>query len=120
MSKILIDRVALEQALEALTNCSSEYGHRCSRCDSEIDEGGKVAAALRAALEQDWNPLPLLEATQSSLREHMAEIRRLRALLDQALEALTTPIHEQPFGLKQSAATALRAIEAKLKERNHE
>ena len=37
-------------ALEALGNCASEHGHRCNRCDSEVDEGGKVAAALRAAL----------------------------------------------------------------------
>ena len=43
-------RAAAEQALEALTNCSSEYGHRCNRCDSEVDEGGSVADALRAAL----------------------------------------------------------------------
>ena len=46
-------RAAAQQALEALTNCGSEYGHRCTRCDSEIDEGGKVAADLRAALEQE-------------------------------------------------------------------
>ena len=41
---------AARAALEALTNCSSEHGHRCNRCDSEVDEGGKVAEALRAAL----------------------------------------------------------------------
>jgi hypothetical protein len=41
---------AARAALEALTNCSSEHGHRCNRCDSEVDEGGKVADALRAAL----------------------------------------------------------------------
>jgi hypothetical protein len=33
----------------------------------------------------------------------------LRKAAQQALEALTTPIHEQPFGLKQNAVTALRA-----------
>jgi hypothetical protein len=109
MSEITVDRALLEQALEALTNCSSEYGHRCSRCDSEIDEGGKVAAALRAALEQDWNPLPLLEATQSSLREHMAEIRRLRALLDQALEALVVAWQQNPHWQITEAITAIRA-----------
>jgi hypothetical protein len=41
---------AARAALEALTNCSSEHGHRCNRCDSEVDEGNKVAEALRAAL----------------------------------------------------------------------
>ena len=45
-------RTAAQQALEALTNCTSEYGHRCNRCDSEVDEGGRVVAALKAALEQ--------------------------------------------------------------------
>jgi hypothetical protein len=45
-------RTALEQALEALENCTSEHGHRCSRCDSEVDEGGRVITALRAALAQ--------------------------------------------------------------------
>jgi hypothetical protein len=48
-------RTAAQQALEALENCSSEYGYRCNRCDSEVDEGGKVASALRAALAQ---PVP--------------------------------------------------------------
>ena len=55
--KILIDRAVLEQALEALTNCYSTHGHRCNRCDSEVDEGGNVAAELRAALDQP-QPLP--------------------------------------------------------------
>ena len=50
--KVLIDRSVLEQALEALTNCVSEYGHRCNRCDSEVDPEAKVASALRAALVQ--------------------------------------------------------------------
>ena len=45
-------REAAQQALEALENCTSEYGHRCNRCDSEVDERGRVAAALRVALEQ--------------------------------------------------------------------
>ena len=52
MSTITVDRAVLEQALEELENCTSEYGHRCNRCDSEVDEGGRVAAALRVALEQ--------------------------------------------------------------------
>ena len=52
VDKILIDRFVVEQALEALTNCVSEYGHRCNRCDSEVDPEAKVASALRAALEQ--------------------------------------------------------------------
>lgn len=41
---------AAEAAVEALANCSSQHGHRCNRCDSEVDEGGKVAATLREAV----------------------------------------------------------------------
>ena len=44
------ERELLQQALDALTNCLSEHGHRCNRCDSEIDEGGKLITALREAL----------------------------------------------------------------------
>ena len=50
-------RTAAQQALEALTNCNSEHGHRCNRCDSEVDEGGKVVATLRAALAQQAEPV---------------------------------------------------------------
>jgi hypothetical protein len=49
---ITLRRDVVQQALEALENCTSEYGHRCNRCDSEVDEGGRVVNALRAALEQ--------------------------------------------------------------------
>jgi hypothetical protein len=51
-------RTAAQQAMEALENCTSEYGHRCNRCDSEVDEGGRVVTALRAALaQQEQEPL---------------------------------------------------------------
>ena len=49
---ITLPRNVVEQALEALTNCTSEYGHRCNRCDSEVDPDGNIASALRAALDQ--------------------------------------------------------------------
>ena len=49
---ITLPRSVVEQALEALTNCTSEYGHRCNRCDSEVDPDGNISSALRAALEQ--------------------------------------------------------------------
>jgi hypothetical protein len=38
-----------------------------------------------------------------------ATMSDLRTAAQQALNALTTPIHEQPFGLKQNAVTAIRA-----------
>ena len=57
---VTLPREVVEQALEALTNCTIEYGHRCNRCDSEVDPDGNVASALRAALEQApvaWRPV---------------------------------------------------------------
>ena len=53
--RITIPRTIVERALEALTNCTCEYGHRCNRCDSEVDPDGNVESALRAALEQPKN-----------------------------------------------------------------
>lgn len=49
---VTLPRNVVEQALEALTNCTSEYGHRCNRCDSEVDPDGNIASALRAALDR--------------------------------------------------------------------
>ena len=68
-------RTAAEQALDALTNCSSEHGHRCNRCDSEVDEGGRVADALRAALAAE-QPQPEADerADDEALRREMADI----------------------------------------------
>lgn len=56
---ITLDRSVVEQALEALTNCTSEYSHRCNRCDSEVDPDGNVASALRAALEPQVEQEPV-------------------------------------------------------------
>jgi hypothetical protein len=70
-------RDVLVQALDALDCIYSPLHVR------EINKVGAAMAALRAALaesERDWS---LLEATQESLREHMAEIQRLRAALAQ-------------------------------------
>jgi len=69
------ERELLQQALDALTNCLSEHGHRCNRCDSEIDEGGKLIAALREALAAPqaepvaWY-LPSPDGDDSIFRDH--------------------------------------------------
>lgn len=87
---ITLPRNVVEQALEALTNCTSEYGHRCNRCDSEVDPEGNVASALRAALEQpqgEQGPVPEHELKDvrceccgymTHQREHMGCIRAVQ------------------------------------------
>ena len=55
-------RKAAKQALEALT-CTGEdddLGHRCGHCDDYVDRNGLVRAALRAALEQQAEPVASL------------------------------------------------------------
>ena len=77
-------REAAQQALEALESLQGG----CTDSDDGTVEAitvwcPEVIDALRAALtetNQDWS---LLEATQESLREHMAEIQTLRATLKQ-------------------------------------
>jgi hypothetical protein len=63
-------RTAAQQALEALENCTSEHGHRCNRCDSEVDEGGRVVTALRAALaQQEQEPVAYTGDVARRMRE---------------------------------------------------
>lgn len=68
-------RQAAQQALKELRFYIGCYGKSKSASEAVDD----LEAAL-AKSEQDWS---LLEATQQSLREHMAEIHRLRAALAQ-------------------------------------
>jgi GR25 family glycosyltransferase involved in LPS biosynthesis len=71
-------REAAKQALEALQNCANG--------EDDVLLTRDALAALRAALEQpepfqpDWDRI---EPLQEALREHMAEIHRLRAALEQ-------------------------------------
>ena len=71
---------AMKQALAALENSQSyvEFDWVKNQC-------GRAITALRAAIEQtnDWDEV---EALRASLREHMAEIHRLRAAIEQAQE----------------------------------
>jgi hypothetical protein len=69
--------------------------------------------ALRAAIEQAERDWSLLEATQESLREHMAEIKRLKqrqwvGLTDEEKRQI---VLDDPIDW-------VAAIEAKLKEKN--
>ena len=97
MTSITINRAVVEQALHVA-----------------MAAGYPVAliAALRAALEQqderDWS---LLEATQESLREHMAEIHRLRTALAQQAEPVDADAAYQRW-LGQTHAPALRRMDS--------
>lgn len=81
-------RKAAEQALEALANCNSEHGHRCNRCDSEVDEGGKVAGVLRAALAAEQAPgAEALRRDAELWRRAKADAERWGAALNDASRA---------------------------------
>ncbi len=86
-------REAAQQALEALETCDAAHPSDGGQqwYDEKLVE--PAITALRAALAESGRDWSLLEATQESLREHMAEIQRLRAALAQQAE----PVQE-PFG----------------------
>jgi hypothetical protein len=60
----------------------------------------------------------LLAATQESLREHMAEIKRLKSAQPAPWVNLTDEEMEDLWAI-HSGLPLYRAIEAKLKEKNH-
>lgn len=96
-------RKAAQQALEALCLPCDRWNRR----QTEIINAS--IATLRTALSdtQDWDEI---EALRASLREHMAEIHRLRAAGRQALEALEE--YQQkgaPFMSCDAAVNVLRA-----------
>lgn len=76
-------REAAEQALEYLEQHA-------------IISGAPIRDALRAALSdtQDWDEVEVL---RESLREHMAEIHRLREAAQQALPLYTAPPTREPL-----------------------
>jgi GAF domain-containing protein len=97
---------AMKQALEALENVRSYDKGDLYGLDEDI-------AAIRVAIEQAERDWSLLEATQESLREHMAEIQRLKqrqwvGLTDEEKRQI---VLDDPIDW-------VAAIEAKLKEKN--
>jgi hypothetical protein len=71
--------------------------------------------------KRDWS---LLEATQESLREHMAEIQRLKqrqwvGLTDEEIIEVLHPLVVADLSDEQTDYEIARAIEAKLKEKNN-
>lgn len=81
-------RLASKQALEAL-EAMNPYPA------SKEDQRAGAITALRAALAESGRDWSLLEATQESLREHMAEIHRLRAALAQQAEPVQVAERER-------------------------
>ena len=105
----MTDRELMQQALDALTTYDGTNGEGKRK---------RVLAALRERLAQpnefepDWDQV---EALQESLREHMAEIQRLRqwqGLTDEEVEFIYA---DTGYNDIQMFA---RAIEAKLREKN--
>jgi hypothetical protein len=66
----------MKQALEAL-----EYHTEQTR---PLFKTEHAIVALKEAIAEQQRDWSLLEATQDSLREHMVEIKRLKALLEQS------------------------------------
>ena len=110
---------AAAAALEALEGVLDTYGEPL---DLLSISGGTYEAlqcrdaitALRAALTQSERDWSLLEATQESLREHMAEIQRLQRLQRKPLteEEITQCFKEAGITIKgQRWTNAVRNVE---------
>jgi hypothetical protein len=103
-------------------------GERVASCTSDVCPKSAQPAVQEG---RDWS---LLEATQESLREHMAEIKRLKAAQPVPVKTYSGgkpwPVAPKPWvGLNEEERRHLRkcnqqhdafarAIEAKLKEKN--
>ena len=126
----MTDRELMQQALEAL----EQYTDVVTSVNDPnswitVADGGKpareVITALRERLAQpnefepDWDQV---EALQESLREHMAEIHRLRqwkGLTEEEINSLWDGHVVPVFGKNGiNPIVFARAIEAKLRERN--
>lgn len=76
------EREAMEMALDALEHLQTDIEWQYKSPTRAMLR--KVEKAIRAALANEFNPdWDQVEALQESLREHMAEIQRLRAALAQ-------------------------------------
>ena len=107
----MTDRELMQQALEALTTYDGTNGESKRK---------RVLAALRERLAQpnefepDWDQV---EALQESLREHMAEIHRLRQWQGLTDEEIVLICGECAASHADDIRYA-RAIETRLKEKN--
>jgi hypothetical protein len=116
------DQEYIEDARKALQSIISQ-----DALDKMADNARELGLDYEPPVQEgrDWS---LLKATQESLREHMAEIKRLKAaqpavpLTDEQIEHLWETRVSQPcpsYPLEKSDWVQFaRAIEAKLKEKN--
>ena len=96
----VMERV-IDKAIEAQKEKIGCVNHDCDKCKA-VQKG------------RDWS---LLAATQESLREHMAELKRLKAAQPAPWVGLTDEEMEDLWAI-HSGLPLYRAIEAKLKEKN--
>ena len=115
-------RKAAEMALEALEEINKlSVGEKAICLPAEIDD---AMEALRQALSNEFNPdWNQVEALQESLREHMAEIQRLRQALAQPEQkrewvGLTDEEYDELMLSGDWGGSLIQATEAKLKEKN--
>ena len=89
----MTDRKLMQQALEALETLTVD----AKTTPNAYEAQRQAITALRAAIEQahDWDEV---EALRASLREHMAEIQRLRAALEQAQPELEQAMTDAIIG----------------------
>jgi len=102
---------AMKQALEALERGRPQIVGALVQQDQDA-----AITALRTAIEQAERDWSLLEATQESLREHMAEIKRLKQR--QWVGLTNKDIIEMWPETSTVGWDDIRLIEAKLKEKN--
>jgi hypothetical protein len=122
---------AARMAMEALTNCTSEHGHRCNRCDSEVDEGGRVADALRAALaaneaqttsEQGWLhrlDMEKADAWQQGYEKGLQRYSKANTrLTDYELTEIAVRASQAGGGLHPWWMVLCREVEARVRQEN--
>jgi chaperonin cofactor prefoldin len=102
---------AMKQALAALERGRPQIVGALVQQDQDA-----AITALRTAIEQAERDWSLLEATQESLREHMAEIKRLKQR--QWVGLTNKDIIEMWPETSTVGWDDIRLIEAKLKEKN--
>ena len=115
----------MQQALEAM-----EYADAClkkqlttkTKHEYAQDLLLEAGTALRERLAQpnefepDWDQV---EALQESLREHMAEIHRLRQWQGLTDQEINSVCYKRDWTAPWTNTAFARAIEAKLREKNH-